>query len=113
MDERFLVTSEKDLQGSVLETMRWQGWMCYHTFDSRRSAGGFPDLVAVRPPRLMFVEFKSEKGKLSSLQIDWLDELVQAHDEVYVVRPSTQDAFMKVVAYSGNMECHWRNVRGT
>ena len=112
MDERFLAVTEKELQSAVLEFMRWRGWMCYHTFDSRRSAAGFPDLVAVRGSRLLFVEFKKEKEKAKPKQVKWLDALVEAHDEVYLVRPSSQDDFLENLEASGsNLACHWRNVR--
>lgn len=111
MDEIDRAMTEKDLQAGVVEILRWEKWLCYHTYDSRRSQPGFPDLVAVRGSRLMFVEFKSEKGKLRLEQVDWLDALVKAHGEVYVVRPSTMNAFLEAARMQENMATHWRNVR--
>jgi hypothetical protein len=106
-------TSESQLQSSVVTFMRWRGWMCYHTYDSRRSEKGYPDLTAVKGNRMMFVEFKTEKGKPKPEQIEWLDALVEAHDDVYLVRPSTEDDFLEEVEKSGsNLTTHWRNQRG-
>jgi len=104
--------SEKELQSAVLEALGYMGWLCYHTFDSRRSHPGFPDLVAVKGSRSMYVEFKSENGKMRDAQVEWLDALVETHSEVYLVRPSTQDAFMRNVSTLGSdVSTHWRNVR--
>ena len=66
---------EDDLQAHIVRTARMLGWMVYHTFDSRRSAEGFPDLVMVRDGRLIFAELKSQKGKRRPEQGDWLNEL--------------------------------------
>ena len=103
--------SEKDLQAAVMETLRWSGWRTYHTFDSRRSEAGFPDLYAVKGRRYAWVEFKTEKGKVSDGQFDWLEALSVAHQNVFVVRPSTMDAFIDWV--QGDLEaglpCHWNN----
>jgi len=68
---------ERDLQMAVLQVARLYGWLAYHTFDSRRSAPGFPDLVLVRPPRLVFAELKGEHGQLSRHQVTWLSALEQ------------------------------------
>ncbi len=38
------------------------GWYAYHTHDSRRSTGGFPDLVLVKPPVIIFAELKRQTG---------------------------------------------------
>jgi len=104
--------SEKDLQSAVLEQMKWMGWLVYHTHDSRRSQPGFPDVVAVRGSRHMFVEFKREKGKIRTEQHQWLNQLADAHGEVYLVRPSTEEAFIENVNVVGsNLETHWRNVK--
>ncbi len=65
-------TSEKHFQSQVLELARLSGWRCYHTFDSRRSAPGFPDLVLVRPPVVLFAELKAEGGRVRPEQAAWL-----------------------------------------
>ncbi len=67
--------TEKELQSQVLALARVYGWRTYHTFDSRHSAAGFPDVVMVRGERLIFAELKTVRGKLSGAQEAWLDEL--------------------------------------
>ena len=37
--------TEKAFQTAVVELAELCGWKVYHTYDSRRSAPGFPDLV--------------------------------------------------------------------
>lgn len=50
--------------------------------------GGFPDLVIAGGGRLLFVELKSAKGRLSERQLIWLDRLRKAGAEVHVFRPA-------------------------
>ena len=81
--------TEKQLQQAVLGLARLNGWLAYHTFDSRRSQPGFPDLVMVRPPRLLCVELKSEKGKPTPDQEAWLEALGQVRKvEASLWRPA-------------------------
>jgi hypothetical protein len=83
-----LEITEKEWQAQVLDLARLCGWRHgYHTFDSRRSASGFPDLVLVRE-RVVFAELKSETGKLSAAQVAWLEALEAAGAEAYLWRPS-------------------------
>lgn len=80
---------EKTLQREVLKLARLTGWLCYHTFDSRKSQAGFPDLVLVRPPRIVFAELKRQTGPVSVGQADWLDRIARCHGaESYLWRPS-------------------------
>ena len=83
----------KEFMPAVVELARRLRWLVYHTYDSRRPAKGFPDLVMVRGVRLLFVELKSEKGQLTSEQHEWMDALweVWAKNptlETYVWRPA-------------------------
>ena len=104
--------SEKELQTAILEALGYMGWRVFHVYDSRRSNPGFPDVLAIKGSRIVFVELKSEKGKIRPEQVEWLDDLVETHSEVYLVRPSSQDAFMRNIAMLGSdVSTHWRNVR--
>ncbi len=67
--------SEEEFQAQILDLARMSGWRCYHTFDSRRSAPGFPDLVLVREPVLVFAELKTDTGRLRPEQREWLEAL--------------------------------------
>ena len=67
--------SEKHFQTQVLQLANLTGWRCYHVFDSRRSQAGFPDLVMVRAPVIVFAELKTEAGKVRPEQTAWLDAL--------------------------------------
>lgn len=89
--------TEKEWQAQVKELASLMGFRrAYHTFDSRRSASGFPDLVLVRE-RVIFLELKRMKGKLSETQREWLGALISAGAEVYVARPSDFDELAAVL----------------
>ncbi len=83
--------SEKEFLQQVIDLAHLTGWLCYHTHDSRRSCKGFPDLILVRGTQLLAAELKSEKGRLSPAQQQWLDALSAAGVEVAVWRPSDLD----------------------
>ena len=90
--------SEREFQeGHVLPLARQFGWAVYHTHDSRRSVAGFPDIIALRDGRMVVAELKSEKGRLSQPQKEWLD-LFRAipEAEVFVWRPSDCDQIAEV-----------------
>src|SRR5678816_2687074 len=81
---------EKDWQRQVRELAETLGYRrAYHTFDSRRSDVGFPDLVLVSAQRrrVIYLELKREKGRVSDMQAGWIRDLHLAGAEVYVARP--------------------------
>lgn len=67
--------SEDAFQRQVEAQLTGWNWLLYHTRFSWKSQAGFPDLVAVRPPRVVFVELKRFGGKLSASQERWRDAL--------------------------------------
>lgn len=85
--------TEKDWQEEVLTLARYGGWtLRYHTFDSRHSAAGFPDLVLVRVPELVIAELKTDKGRVSPAQQEWLEALAACGLETHVWRPRDRQA---------------------
>jgi VRR-NUC domain len=79
--------SEAELDGHVRSIAADLRLMRYHTHDSRRSPAGFPDLVFAGR-WVMFRELKTEKGKLSEAQKEWLHALGLAGADVGVWRPT-------------------------
>ena len=60
----------------------------YHTYLSINSESGFPDLVLLRPPRVVVVECKAERGVVSSAQEDGLAAWAVCGAETLVARPA-------------------------
>ena len=74
------------------------GWKCHHVRPGITSNGrymthvqghvGFPDLVMAHPTRgVIFAELKSDTGRISDAQKDWIIVLSEADAEVHVWRP--------------------------
>jgi hypothetical protein len=130
--------TEADWQASVIDLAHLYGWRVahfrkvrvqrsngsiYHETPAAADGVGFPDLVLVRPPRLIFAECKTDTGRLRPEQETWLDLLrgvaehvrdldVMAADaacvtpdprvavEVFVWRPRDADEVARVLARS-------------
>lgn len=89
--------TEKEFQERLIYDAQASGWKVYHTYDSRRSTPGFPDLTMVRERRLIFAELKSEKGRLTTPQREWLALLSETGAEVYVWRPSDTEEILEAL----------------
>jgi hypothetical protein len=80
--------TERMLQDAVVELALTLKWRTYHTYDSRRSNPGWPDLILVRRNRIVAIELKSAKGRVSVEQLAWFGALEAAGVECHVYRPS-------------------------
>ena len=94
-----IVITEKDLREQVRDLCKLFGWMMYFSWTSIHSPRGFPDLVLVHPSknRVIFAELKSEKGKLTEEQVEWLDALGDCGQEVYVWRPGQIESIARLL----------------
>lgn len=80
--------TEADLQTLIVDVAEQYGWLVFHDNDSRRNNAGFPDLVLVKPPRVVFIELKSDKGTLRPEQQVWMGRLLECDTIASaVVRP--------------------------
>ncbi len=103
LDLRDLTEKTWDLQlfGSRNGLATMLGWtLRYHTLRSQGSTSGFPDRILVRD-RLLAVELKTETGKVSDAQAEWLDGLAAANVETYLWRPGDLDEIGRILASRG------------
>lgn len=85
---------EAGFQQAIIVMAKYLGWKVYHTYDSRRSDPGFPDLVLVRG-RVLYREVKSDTGRLTKEQKEWIDLLRIAGQDVDVWRPADWNTIEK------------------
>lgn len=94
------LVTEESLLHTVLDGLKRLGWLTYHTRYSIRSAPGFPDIVAVKPPWVLFIELKTTKGKVSPKQVEWLSVLRQTNrSAAFLLRPQHLDAFFAAISH--------------
>lgn len=85
-----MLMSERDWQSLVVDAARVHGWETFHVLDSRGMTAGWPDLVMIRPPEVLFVELKRANAKARPAQLHVLDMLERCELEVHVWRPQDE-----------------------
>jgi hypothetical protein len=90
--------TEKQFMAQVVQLAKLQGWLVYHTFDSRRSTPGFPDLVMLRDGTLLVAELKTGNNRLSPSQAAWLVAFRLAGVAASVWRPGDWNLIEKALA---------------
>jgi hypothetical protein len=104
--------TERAWMGQVLAYARLMGWRAHHDNATNaprrcsacgslrrlpRNAPGMLDLILIRRPRIVWVELKSQRGRLSDDQRCWLDDLRACGQEVYIWRPSDWPAVERIL----------------
>lgn len=85
---RAVRTPERIFQRQVLELAALRGWWIKFEPDSRKTQAGWPDLVLLRPPRLLYRELKRDDGRLRPEQHIILAALQDCGQDARVWRPS-------------------------
>ena len=96
----FAKVTEAQWQAQVVAAIRkmyGDKAMIYHPWSSLHSESGYPDLTVLLPKnaggyRLVVIELKSEKGKITEAQYDWLMGFEAAGIENILARPSDAQA---------------------
>lgn len=98
--------SEAVFLPQIIELAQTLGWLSAHFRPAMTAKGyrtavsgdgkGFPDLMLARE-RVIYVELKSEVGKLDADQIKWRDRLLKAGEEWYCWRPSDFDMAVDIL----------------
>ncbi len=81
-----LPVSEASFTDAVIQLAKLNGWMVAHFRPCRTMTGwktavqgdvGFPDIVCARDGKLVFMELKSETGRMSPEQVKWMRALTE------------------------------------
>jgi hypothetical protein len=80
--------TEAQFQRQVIRYAELMGWHCYFAQRSDKSPAGWPDLILIRRPRILFCELKAERGRVTADQQLCLDELRACGMAAHVWRPS-------------------------
>ena len=100
--------TEAQFLGFVTDLAKWCGWLVFHPTPALTPAGqwrthysghaGFPDLVLVHPTRgVIFAELKTERGKVTAGQRQWLNALDDAGATAVVWRPQDTDTIKNIL----------------
>ena len=87
--ETYLTVTEDQFQKRITDLCDWYHLRWHHEVDSRKSKSGFPDLVIVGPgwDAVLWAELKTDKGRVSPEQREWLLALDDTGAEVRLWRP--------------------------
>lgn len=104
--------TEAEFQSAVIDLAHVHGWRVAHFRPAQTQSGrwltpvaadgkGFPDLVLAHPKRgVLFRELKTDDGRLSKWQRQWLYDLRQAGADAAVWRPCDWPTIEQVLARS-------------
>lgn len=96
------VVTEAAWQKTVRQAAAMLNWRCYHTRFSFRSDPGFPDLICVKYHRVLALELKSERGRVTAAQQEWIDALAAVPGvTAMVARPSDWPAIERALNGEG------------
>ena len=107
--------SETEFQSQIVQLARITGWRVNHTRRSRGKGGkwatttsciGFPDLTLWNPRhhRVLFVELKTDTGKLTDEQTAVLQSLQDAGADVRVWRPADWNVVQQILTHPERRE---------
>lgn len=101
--------NEAAFKNSVIDIATRYGWFVHHDLPAMNRRGqwathvqgntGFPDLVLLSAKGvLVFAELKTDVGRLSKHQEQWLDRLDKTQAIVQVWRPNQMPVIIKFLA---------------
>jgi len=80
--------TEKIFMQTVLDVCRIHGYAAFHTYDSRRTQAGFPDLEIIGHGRIFHRELKLDHGHTTPEQDACIDLINRNGGDAKVWRPA-------------------------
>lgn len=102
--------SEKEFTVQFLDLAKLCGWFRVHFRAARTKHGwetpiqgdgkGFLDTILVKD-RVLWIELKVRPNKLTREQVEWMERLLRAKQEVYCFYPEDWEQIKAVLGYRG------------
>lgn len=89
--------TEREWQGLIVDAARWRGWYVVHFPNALYNPPGWPDLICFRDGQTLFLECKTEKGRLGPRQQETILALREHGHTVYIARPSEEEEVMQLL----------------
>jgi hypothetical protein len=99
--------TEAQFLGQVLQLCTLMGWKTLHIRPGRTASGwrtclqgsgvGFPDILALKGPRLLVAELKTGQAKPTVEQAGWLGAFADVGAEVHCWHPDDWDQIERVL----------------
>lgn len=87
---------ESKVQKKITDHLEGHGWLVIKIITANKP--GWPDLVCIGPNGTILIEVKTERGKLSPLQVHRLEEISQVGGTAFVVY-GWEDYLIKIQPY--------------
>lgn len=81
---------ERDIKAQVRQYLALKGWAVFNILQTFGCHKGISDLICIRNGRVVFVELKTARGRLSEHQMRFRQEIAE-HGGEYVVWRSVED----------------------
>ena len=93
-----LKQSEREFQAQLMQVVEMLGGMVYHTYDSRRSPKGYPDLTIIRADSgdMIWAELKVGKKQPTSTRSGYWLRALPDH-QAYLWRPEDWDDAVRII----------------
>ncbi len=95
------ITSEAQLQSICNQFMRQRGIEFIHIEKGRTRntthRAGVPDCVIFGKNKTIFIELKTDSGKVSDEQNDYLTKMQKLGHECFIIRPRTIEMFYDII----------------
>jgi hypothetical protein len=72
--------NEEQFRSVIVRLFSENGWLVTHT-RSAKGSGGSPDLLVIKSNNVLFMELKTDKGRIGENQKDWISQIPIIHNK--------------------------------
>jgi len=87
--------SETEIKSQCKDYLTWTGWFTFPILQGLGARKGICDSIAVKDGRVLFIEYKTERGKQSPYQVEFQKQ-IELHGGTYWLIHSLDELIEKL-----------------